>query len=59
MNCLIENEIKRILKEKNGKKREKKLAYFITGVFYYIVNRELAHFIAGGFINAMWTLIGF
>ena len=59
MNCLIENEIKRILKEKNGKKREKKLAYFIAGGFYYIVNRELAHFIAGGFINAMWTLIGF
>ena len=48
---------KRILKGKNGKKREKKLAYFIAGGFI-IVNRELAYFIAGGFINAMWTLTG-
>ena len=31
MNCLIETNTK----GKNGKKREKKLAYFIAGGFYY------------------------
>ena len=44
---------KRILKGKNGKKRWRTL---LRGGFI-IVNRELAYFIAGGFINAMWTLI--
>ena len=47
---------KRILKgktEKNG--RKKSWRTLLRGGFI-IVNRELAYFIAGGFINAMWTL---
>ena len=47
---------KRILKGKNGKKREKKLAYFIAGGFYYC-EPGVGVLYCGGFINAMWTLI--
>ena len=47
---------KRILKGKNGKKREKKVGVLYYGGGFIIVNRELAYFIAGRFINAMWTL---
>ena len=47
---------KRILKGKNGKKREKKSWRTLLRGGFIIVNRELAYFIAGGFINAMWTL---
>ena len=46
---------KRILKGKNGKTREKSWRTLLRGGFI-IVNRELAYFIAGGVINAMWTL---
>ena len=47
---------KRILKGKNGKKGKKSWRTLLRGGFI-IVNRELAYFIAGGFINAMWTLV--
>jgi len=49
MNCLIENEYIREKTEKTGKKSWRTL---LRGGFI-IVNRELAYFIAGGFINAM------
>ena len=52
MNCLIENEYIREKTEKTGKKSWRTL---LRGGFI-IVNRELAYFIAGGFINAMWPL---
>ena len=47
----------RILKGKNGKTGKKSWRTLLRGGFI-IVNRELAYFIAGGFINAMWTLWG-
>ena len=58
-NYVFPNELpnwKRILKGKNGKKREKNVGVLYCGGGFIIVNRELAYFIAGGFINAMWTL---
>ena len=48
---------KRILKGKTEQKREKKVGVLYYGGVFIIVNRELAYFIAGGFINAMWTLL--
>ena len=41
---------------KRKKKRGKKVGVLYCGGGFIIVNRELAYFIAGGFINAMWTL---
>ena len=47
---------KRILKGKKRKKTGKKSWRTLLRGGFIIVNRELAYFIAGGFINAMWTL---
>ena len=47
---------KRILKGKNGKKGEKESWRTLLRGGFIIVNRELAYFIVGGVINAMWTL---
>ena len=58
-NYVFPNELpnwKRILKWKNGKKTGKTSWSTLLQGGFIIVNRELAYFIAGGFINAMWTL---
>ena len=49
---------KRTLKgKKREKKREKRVGVLYYGGGFIIVNRELTYFIAGGFINAIWTLM--